>query len=209
MLLLILSEQVGLKRAFQDCAVSFGEGNTVTVRKILRHPDDERLLRKKSAKIKTADRALRDLVQDLRDTLAEAGGAGLAAPQIGVHLRVVVVRFGQGQGEMQPPLALINPEVIEAGPPAEGFDGCLSVPGICTWRTLRPSSLVFTALDESGKRIKLEVAGIDARLVHHEIDHLDGVLFIDRVQSTTDLYRVLTTADGQTFIRLDEYLLSG
>lgn len=173
----------------------------MAVRKILQYPENESLLRKKSVMVKKVDKRIRRLVQDLKDTLEHhGGGAGLAAPQIGVYLRVAIVQFGQDEGEMQPPLALINPEIRQSSMPQKGFDGCLSIPGLVTWDTLRPDWLAFSALDERGKRIEMEVRGADARLVHHEIDHLDGILFLDHLQDLSKLYRVIETGEGQKLV---------
>ncbi len=177
----------------------------MTLRKILQYPDNDLLLREKSAKVKKIDRAVQNLIQDLKDTLEhDGGGAGLAAPQVGVRVRVIVVMLHKGDNEMQPPLALINPEIQEAGPPEKGFDGCLSLPGIVTWDIPRPSSLNLFALGEDGKLMKLQVSGADARLIHHEIDHLDGVLFIDRIQDWGEVYRVVRTPEGKKLISLAE-----
>ncbi|MCL5995257.1 MAG: peptide deformylase, partial [Chloroflexi bacterium] len=82
------------------------------IRKVLLYPQDEALLRRKSIPLPKVDKQVRTLIRDLEDTLLRLGGAGLAAPQIGVHARVVVVRFGQNEGAMHPPTALINPTII-------------------------------------------------------------------------------------------------
>ncbi len=160
----------------------------MAVRRVLQYPQDEARLRRKSAAVKKLDAETRQLIVDLKDTLATQPGAGLAAPQIGVWKRVALVCFGQDKGEMEPPLAIINPVIVEQGPLEKGFDGCLSMPGLVTWDTLRPSWLVFTARDEHWNRVQMRVEGIDAIVVHHEIDHLDGVLFLDRMDKGGKLY---------------------
>jgi len=178
---------------------------SVTAQRILRYPEDEAALRQKSVKVGRIDDDIRALVADLLDTLAANPGAGLAAPQIGVHKRVTIVRFGQDneprdgaeRSEMEPPLALINPEIVKAGVPARGFDGCLSIPNLLTWSTVRPSVLTFRALGVDGKPIRRTVKGIDARLVHHEIDHLDGILFLDRLKDLDDLFIVKHDENGK------------
>jgi peptide deformylase len=175
----------------------------MAVRKILIYPKDGSALRKKSTKVERIDKSVRELIRDLKDTLSYAGGAGLASPQIGVYQRVILVRLGQDEGKMKLPIALINPEIIKFGVPEKGFDGCLSFPNIYTWETIRPNSLVFSALDDTGKRLQLHVNGIDARLVHHEIDHLDGKLFIDLVQSASDLYKAIETPEGEKLVSFD------
>lgn len=174
----------------------------MTIKTILQYPNDSDLLRKKSAAVKRIDSPTKRLIQDLKDTLLDNPGAGLAAPQIGVHQQVIVVRFGQDDGEMEPPIALVNPVIVRAGEPAKGFDGCLSIPNLFSWETLRPEWLEFRAMNEQGKFFSLTVDGIDARLVHHEIDHLDGVLFIDHVKRMSDLYRLIETEDGEKLVQL-------
>lgn len=169
----------------------------MAVRKILKYPQDEAKLRRKSAEVKRLDVEVRALIRDLKDTLATQSGAGLAAPQIGVLKRVALVCFGQEQGEMQPPLAIINPVIVESGPLATGFDGCLSIPKLVTWDTLRPSWLVFRARDENWKSFEMRVEGIDAIVVHHEVDHLNGVLFLDRMSKGGKLYAVRTDENGE------------
>jgi peptide deformylase len=160
----------------------------MAVRRILKYPRDEVRLRRKSTEIKRLDAETKRLIGDLKDTLATQSGAGLAAAQIGVCKRVALVRFGQDKGEMEPPLAILNPVIVERGPLAKGFDGCLSLPGLMTWDTLRPSWLVFTARDENWKQFEMRVEGINAIVVHHEVDHLDGVLFLDRLDKDGKLY---------------------
>lgn len=174
----------------------------MAVRKILKYPADEAKLRRKSAEVKRLDAATKQLITDLKETLLAQPGAGLAAPQIGVPKRVALVRFGQGKGEgeekkeMEPPLTLINPVIEAAGELGKGFDGCLSIPGLVTWDTLRPTWLTFRARDENWQKIQMRVEGIDAIVVHHEIDHLNGVLFLDRLDQDGKLYVVQTDEDG-------------
>jgi peptide deformylase len=175
----------------------------MAIRKILQYPEDDKALRQKSVAVQKVDKRIRKLVKDLKDTLAESNGAGLAAVQIGVHERVALVKFGQeAEGGMREPITLINPQIISAGPDEKGFDGCLSIPGVVTWDTLRPSPLIFSALDERGETFQMEVSGIDARVVHHEIDHLDGILFLDRVKDFNKVYRSVETDEGEKLVSL-------
>ena len=169
----------------------------MTVQKILLYPKDEAALRRKSLAVKRLDDEVVSLIADLKDTLATQAGAGLAAPQIGVLKRVVLVRFGQETGEMESPLALINPIITATGPLGKGFDGCLSMPGLATWDTLRPTWLTFSARDENWKQIKRRVEGIDAIVVHHEVDHLNGVLFLDRMEKGGRLYVAQKDENGE------------
>jgi len=171
----------------------------MAVRKIVLYPEDAEILRRKSRKAGGVSEPVARLVEDLKDTLnAHPEGIGLAAPQIGAHRRVVVVRLGGGgeeDSEPGPPLPLIDPEIVEAGDERRDFDGCLSLPGLYG-ETLRPHCLRVRGLHEDGERFETVFEGFDAVVVHHELDHLDGVLFIDRVEGIEDLYHLRETEDG-------------
>ena len=172
----------------------------MAAREIVLYAQNAAALREKSRPVRATSRGVQRLIRDLKDTLAHSSdGMGLAAPQIGAHRRVVVVRLGSRKNEGRapdPPIALINPQIVEAGDERRDFDGCLSFPGLYG-ETVRPHSLRVIGLDERGKPFDRAFEGFDAVLVHHEIDHLDGVLFIDRVQSIKDLYRVEADQGGQ------------
>ena len=129
------------------------------------------------------------LLQDMRDTMAHLNGAGLAAPQIGVLLRVVV--FGVHANPRYPDVdevpdtVLINPVLTPvAGDMEEGWEGCLSVPGMRGW-VARHAKLKYSGYDEHGKRFVREVSGFHARVVQHECDHLDGILYPMRIKDLT------------------------
>jgi peptide deformylase len=175
----------------------------MAVRDIVLYLENEASLRKKSQPVGRVTRRVKRLVQDLKDTLNDhANGVGLAAPQIDAHSRVVVVRLGGGQDdegnalEPDPPIALIDPQIVEAGNEQRDFDGCLSFPGLYG-ETVRPHHLRVTGLDEAGHPFDRLFEGFDAVVVHHEIDHLDGVLFIDRIENVEDLYRVREDENGE------------
>jgi peptide deformylase len=175
----------------------------MAVRDIVLYLENEASLRKKSRPVGRVTRRVKRLVRDLKDTLnAHANGVGLAAPQIDAHSRVVVVRLGGGEDdegnarEPDPPIALIDPQVVEAGDEQRDFDGCLSFPGLYG-ETVRPHRLRVTGLDEAGHPFDRLFEGFDAVVVHHEIDHLDGVLFIDRIENVEDLYRVREDENGE------------
>ena len=132
---------------------------------------------------------LADLLTDMRDTMAHLNGAGLAAPQIGVPLRVVI--FGVKSNPRYPGIddvpdtVLINPVLTPLSAEVEeGWEGCLSVPGMRGWvpRFLR---LKYSGFDEHGQRFEREVEGFHARVVQHEVDHLDGVLYPMRIRDFT------------------------
>lgn len=172
----------------------------MTVKKLIYYPQDEARLRELSKPIRSLkNKRLKRLIQDLKDTLESQPGAAIAAPQIGSLKRVVVVKFGQNDDdEEQPMLTLVNPKIIAAGELEAGFDGCLSIPDIYTWDTPRPTWIRFQALGEDGAGIERRVEGMDARVIHHEIDHLDGVLFLDRLRDPQELYTPVKSEDGQT-----------
>lgn len=169
-------------------------------KEIVRYPEHTDILRRRSAPVARMTNRVKELIEDLKDTLhAHPEGIGLAAPQIGAHLRVVVVRLGGGaesESEPGPPMALVNPEIVEPRDRRRDFDGCLSLPGLYG-ETTRPHHLRVTGLDEQGRPLDQTFEGFDAVVIHHELDHLDGVLFIDRVESLDDLYRVRDTEDGE------------
>ncbi len=130
--------------------------------------------------------ALGELIQDMRDTMAELSGAGLAAPQIGVGLRLVIFGVGHNprypDAEQVPFTVLANPEITPVGEEVEeGWEGCLSVPGmrglVPRWRTVR-----YRGVDPQGVPIDRTVSGFHARVVQHECDHLDGILYPMRIE---------------------------
>lgn len=171
----------------------------MAVRDIVLYAENEAALREKSEPVRVINRRVKKLTEDLKDTLAHhPEGIGLAAPQINVHRRVIVVRLGggrDGESEPGPPVALINPEIIEVGHEQRDFDGCLSFPGLFA-ETVRPHLLELRGLDEWGQPFDCIFGGFDAVVIHHEIDHLDGVLFIDRVEGVEDLYQTRINDKG-------------
>lgn len=115
------------------------------------------------------------LIEDMLDTMYDAYGVGLAAPQVGILKRIVVIDVGEG------PIVLINPEIIETSGEQTGDEGCLSVPGKSGVVT-RPNYAKVRALNEDMEEIELEGEGLLARAFCHEIDHLDGVLYVSHVE---------------------------
>jgi peptide deformylase len=173
---------------------------TMAVREIILYPEREIALRRRSEPVQVFNRSVRRLMADLAETLlACPEGVGLAAPQVNDHRRVIVVRLGSAGGdggEASPPIAVVNPIVLEAREERMDFDGCLSFPGLFG-QTARPHYLHVSALDEDGALLDRVFEGFDAVVVHHEIDHLEGVLFIDRIERVEDLYRVRVDEDGR------------
>ena len=136
------------------------------------------VLRHKAADVPAPGPELDRLVEDMFETMYEAHGIGLAAPQVGLSQRLIVVDVKEDGHE---PMALLNPIVAEFGPVTEKYEeGCLSIPGVSA-SVERPVRAVVDALDQQGNPVRLEAEGMLARCLQHEIDHLDGVLFIDRL----------------------------
>jgi len=140
----------------------------------------EPALSRPAAPVTTFDATLDRLIDDMVDTMYAAPGIGLAAPQVGVALRVCVIDLSVGKrgGEL---LTLINPEFVERDGMQLEDEGCLSVPGF-TATVARPGRAVVKALDRTGAARVVEGTGLLARALQHEIDHLDGVLFLDRLR---------------------------
>ncbi len=161
----------------------------MAVRPIVLYKTNEAELRQKSEPIPDGSSQTKTILTDLKDTLRHhKNGIGLAAPQIGVHQRVIVVRFGAGEANKPGrPIGIINPSIIEAGREQLDVDGCLSIPGLYA-ETVRPHFMKLRGINESGQPFEWSLDGFDAVVVHHEIDHLNGVLFIDRVSSPDTFY---------------------
>lgn len=136
----------------------------------------DKVLKEQAAPVAKIDRNLRGLLDDMVRTMYAADGVGLAAPQVGVSLRVIVVDAGDGLIE------LINPEVSEAEGSMLGSEGCLSVPGIYG-EVERSAKVTVVGRNRFGKQVCITATGLLARALQHEIDHLDGVLFIDKATS--------------------------
>ena len=172
----------------------------MAVREILLYIENSDALRKMSRPVQRIDKKVIVMIRDLKDTLnANPDGIGLAAPQINVHQRVVVVCLKGNDVENcepRPPIALVNPKIVDAADERKDFDGCLSFPGLYG-ETNRPHHLRVTGLNENGKPFDRIYEGFDAVVIHHEIDHLDGILFVDRADSMEDLYRIHKNEIGE------------
>lgn len=141
--------------------------------KILEYPDPR--LRTRARPVQAVDATIRRLVADMLETMYAAPGVGLAATQVDVHLRVVVMDISE---QKDAPLALINPEILEREGSAIGDEGCLSVPGY-TEEVQRAEKIRVRALDRDGKPFELVAEGLLAVCIQHELDHLEGKLFVD------------------------------
>jgi peptide deformylase len=145
----------------------------MAVLNIAKYPQEEKLLRERCKPVTKISDRTRRLIDDMLETMYEAAGVGLAAPQVFVRERIFVYDVGDG------PDALINPEVLEADGQELGVEGCLSIPRL-QGEVPRHTRLVVTGLNRRGRPVRIEAADYLARVFQHEIDHLNGVLFIDR-----------------------------
>ncbi len=163
--------------------------------KPIRHITDP-VLRRKTKRVLKIDKTIHQLVDDMLDTLEKYDGAGLAAPQIGVSLKVAVLWLPDEQ-----PFAMINPEVVKRIGQREVEEGCLSLPGY-QGRVKRAVSVTVKCLDIEGKPLRIRAKELLAQALEHEIDHLNGIVFTDLLESPDKLYKLepkpAEKADGQS-----------
>jgi peptide deformylase len=156
------------------------------------------VLRRRATEVGSVDADIRTLIADMFDTMYAEDGVGLAAPQVGESVRVVVI---DARLPDVVPLVLINPVIVEHSAQLDrGEEGCLSIPGL---REIveRPARVVVEGLDRDGEPIRLEAEGLLARIIQHEVDHIDGVLFIDRVSA---LKRRMLLAKWQKTLKAEQ-----
>ncbi|MHC1683252.1 MAG: peptide deformylase [Clostridiaceae bacterium] len=134
----------------------------------------DEVLRKKSKPVDKIDDRIKVLIEDMIDTMYESEGVGLAAPQVGVLKRLVVIDVGDG------PMVLINPEIVKTEGTYVDIEGCLSIPGE-SGEVERPEKVTVRAMDENGVVREIEGEELLARAFCHELDHLDGILYVDKV----------------------------
>ncbi len=154
----------------------------MALREIYTVPDD--VLRRKARKVTDFGPELQTLIDDMVETMRDAPGVGLAAPQVGVSLRVIVVEFGDEEDEEIPPklYTVVNPEIKRNSKETElGTEGCLSIPGI-VGDVERQLGVVVKGQNRHGKPMRIKADGWLARIFQHEIDHVDGILFTDRAE---------------------------
>lgn len=137
--------------------------------------EGEPVLRKVCKPVKEITPKIAELVDDMLDTMYDESGVGLAAPQVGMLKRIVVIDIGEG------PVVLINPEIVETSGEQTGREGCLSIPGKMA-NVTRPNYAKVKAVDITGQNIIVEGEELMARALCHEIDHLDGILYIDKME---------------------------
>ena len=146
----------------------------MAIRKIRENGDE--ILRKKSREVEVIDDKIRELLEDMLETMHKYNGVGLAAPQVGILRRVIVIDLY----DENEPLKLINPKIIKTKGKQEVEEGCLSFPNQYA-KMIRPEEIVAEALSEKGEKIKIKAKGLLAQAICHEVDHLDGILFIDNM----------------------------
>ncbi|MGI6502238.1 MAG: peptide deformylase [Anaerostipes sp.] len=159
----------------------------MALRNIRYYNEEDTILRKNSKIVKIIDEKTRILLDDMADTMYRANGVGLAAPQIGVLKRLAVIDIGEGL------VKLVNPVIIEQSGEQQDMEGCLSVPDI-SGEVIRPQKVRIKAQNENGDYFEMEGTDLLARAFCHELDHLDGILFIDK-----------TVPDTIIMNRIDEY----
>lgn len=153
----------------------------MAIREIVTVPDE--VLRRKARKVTVFDANLQKLIDDMVETMREAPGVGLAAPQVGISERLIVVEYAEDDEEENAPKKLFvvaNPEIVKASPETEkGIEGCLSIPGL-VGEVERPLQVVIRGQNRRGQPVRIKAKGWLARIFQHEIDHLEGILFTDR-----------------------------
>lgn len=161
----------------------------MAVREIVRYPDPR--LKTVCPPVTAVDATALRVARDLRDTLDSVPGAGIAAPQIGELTRIIFLdssRIEKYAAVSSGPLTLFNPDIVDRSGTKRFREGCLSLPEF-TATVKRAKRVTVTALDEAGAPLRLELEGFEAILIQHEIDHLDGILFIDRIEDFSSKLR--------------------
>ena len=160
----------------------------------------EEPLREESQQIEEINDDIRRLVEDMFETMYAANGVGLAAPQVGKNIRLAIIDTGDD------PLVFINPEIIKSSGKETCDEGCLSLPGLSE-KVQRAARVVARATDLDGQDFEIEAEGLLARAIQHELDHLDGVLFIDRISKARKLqikHELELIQEGHSLIEEEE-----
>jgi peptide deformylase len=150
------------------------------------------VLRRKAKTIKDIDASVQQLVDNMIDTLHHASGVGLAAPQVGVSLRIAIIEVPE-----QEVIVLINPEIVKKAGRRVLPEGCLSIPGY-QGEVVRSEWVKVKAKDREGKEIRIKGEGLLGQAMEHEIDHLDGVLYVDRLESEDQFYKIVAEDEEET-----------
>ncbi len=143
------------------------------------------ILKQKAKRVRTIDSSVKKLISDMIETMhSDPGRVGLAAPQVGVSLRVIVIGLPEAED-----IAFVNPEIVRRRGERLVNEGCLSVPGYFG-QVQRAESVTVKGRDQSGKEIRIKAEGLLAQALEHEIDHINGVLYLDHLESTDKLYKI-------------------
>ncbi len=159
----------------------------MTLRKVRQLSDSS--LKEKAKRVPAIDQSIRRLIGDMIKTMQQSNGVGLAAPQIGVPLRIAVSQMPQ-----EGPFAIINPEIVKRSGDRVVVEGCLSVPGY-QGEIKRSDSVTVKGLNEQGKPLRIKAVGLLAQALEHEIDHLNGVLYLEHIESEDKLYKLELETD--------------
>ena len=154
----------------------------MAIREICHLPNP--VLRQKAKRVSTIDKSIQRLIDDMIETMQQAHGAGLAAPQVGVSLRVIVLQMPEEE-----PRAVVNPKIVKRSGEQEVVEGCLSFPGY-SGEIKRSESVTIKGLDRQGRAIRIKGTGLMAQALEHELDHLNGMIYIDHLESQDKLYKV-------------------
>lgn len=166
----------------------------MAIRPIIQEPLNaarkDKILRGKAKRVGRIDESVKRLIDDMFDTMRDAPGVGLAAPQIGVPLRVIVIEYEDEA------YSVVNPEIVKSSGEVTDEEGCLSAPN---WQApvSRAASVLIKGRDRSGKEVRIKAEGWLARIFQHEVDHLDGVLFLDKVHDKSTIHYVEPDRDDE------------
>lgn len=178
----------------------------MSVRKLRYYGDP--ILRQKAKKLHRFDSSLPKLVQDMYETMHANDGAGLAAPQIGLAIRLLVVENDREEAGPFFKLAIANPEIIKSEGIQTGVDGCLSIPGYYGVNIQRADQIVVKGQDMRGEPIQVKAQGYFAWALQHEIDHLNGILYLDHLNRPEDLRRIREDDDvgSEESVEIDDLI---
>lgn len=162
-------------------------------------------LRQKATRIKHVDEGLRKIAADMHETMDAAPGVGLAGPQIGLMRRIIVVHVAKDEEDEQEEvrLTLVDPEIVKSHGKEYGQEGCLSIP-LWVGDVPRAETITVKAIDLNNRNVRMKAHGFLARVIQHEVDHLDGILFVDRVEDRSTLFKV-----SEEELEKDEYAVEG
>jgi peptide deformylase len=145
---------------------------------------DNPVLHQKAKRVSVVDDSIQKLIDNMIETMRHTGGVGLAAPQVGVPLQLVVIELPEDQGNV---ITLVNPELVKSAGELEVMEGCLSLPGF-RGEFKRAESVIVKGRDRQGKQVRIKGEGLLAQALQHEIDHINGIVYVDRLESRDKLY---------------------